>query len=483
MTLQIHAEHLNPLAAPALWAGSASTLTIPGFATPQRTSNPSLAGVAAFGVPENVQPAGFSPCHTIFSSDGFSAFGSEADRLSAITIPSGLLSTLEPLNVQCLLSLSGWFVSKPFEILQGDAREWVKSLPLPVDCVVTSPPYFGQRSYGRSANELGRENTVDSYIASLVEVFASIPLQPWASVWVNIGDKRGKDGGLLNIPIRFVLAMEAAGFRLIDHVIWVKEAAQVQGPALGHGMPEPAPGRLNGNSHEPFYRFVQSKKHAWADTCAVRVPRRNVEDIRYLPETLMECHSSLEGRNLGNVWLVPMGQTKRNHYAVFPPALIERPIAMTCPPAVTELGPRERIVEMVPYDDGQSKRRVGKYTKQDHAEMSGRQDTGRTYVPRKPVTQEWTLIDLPSRPGIVLDPFAGTGTTGEVAIKLGRLFIGIELYEENVKMAEERCEKAAGIYEFNLDALTADPNFTMTTGQERDQSQCDQAVLQELIKG
>jgi DNA modification methylase len=295
-------------------------------------------------------------------------------------------------------------------------------------------------------------------------VFASIPLQPWASVWVNIGDKRAKDGGLLNIPKRFVLAMEAAGFRLIDEVIWAKEVAQVQGPPLGRGMIEPAPGRLNGNGHEPLYRFVRIKKDAWTDTCAVRVQRRNVEAVRYLPESLMECDTSIEGRNLNNVWLVPTGQTKRNHYAVFPSALVERPIALTCPPAVTELGPRDRMVEMVKYDDGQSMRRVGKYSKQDHAEMSGRQDTGRLYVPRKPMTRGWTHSGLPSRPGIVLDPFAGTATTGEVAIKLGRLFIGVELYEQNVKMAIERCENAARIYRFSLDYLPADQNFSTITG-------------------
>jgi site-specific DNA-methyltransferase (adenine-specific) len=375
--------------------------------TAERTSNPSVLSVGVFGA----QLSGLLPYHTTLSPNEFSVFGSEANRKSARITFADLTSPIELLLVQCPFPHSGWFVSRPFEILHGDAKERVKSLPFPVDCVVTSPPYFGQRSYGRSANELGRENTVDSYIASLVEVFASIPLQPWASVWVNIGDKRGKDGGLLSIPKRFVLAMEAEGFRLIDEVIWVKEVTQVQGPPLGHGMIEPAPGRLNGNGHEPFYRFVRSKKDAWTDACAVRVQRRNVKGMRYLPESLMECDSSLEGRNLNNVWLVPMGQTKRNHYAVFPPALVERPVAMTCPPAVTELGPRDRMVEMVEYDDGQSMRRAGKYTKEDYAEMSGRHDTGRSYVPRKPVTRGWTLSGLPSRPGIVLDPFAGTGTS------------------------------------------------------------------------
>lgn len=78
------------------------------------------------------------------------------------------------------------------------------------------------------------------------------------------------------------------------------------------------------------------------------------------------------------------------------------------------------MVEMEPYDDGHSTRSIGKYTKEDCAEKSGRQDTGRTYVPRKPTTRGWSLSGLPGEPGIVLDPFCGTGTTGEAAIKLGR---------------------------------------------------------------
>jgi len=388
---------------------------------------------------------------------------SAAPQFATITL-ADLTSAIQPLLGQCPFPEPDWFVSKRFEILHGDAREKLKSLPFPVDCVVTSPPYYAQRTYGHSAKELGRENTVDGYIASLVDVLATIPLQPWASVWVNIGDKRKKDGGLLHIPERFLFAMEAKGFVLVDKVVWAKEVTPVKGCPLGHGMIEPAPGRLNGNGWEPFYRFVRNKEAAWTDTSAVRVPRLNVEDIRYLPESLMECDSSVEGRNLNNVWLVPMGQTKRSHYAVFPPALVERPIAMTCPAAVTEQGPSDRIVEMVGYDDGQSKRRVGKYTKQDSPEMSGRQDTGRAYVPRKPVTRGWTLSGLPSRPGVVLDPFCGTGTTGEVAIKLGRHFIGIELYEPNVKMASERCENAARTFELSVDALIANPLFTNTTG-------------------
>ena len=166
----------------------------------------------------------------------------------------------------------------------------------------------------------------------------------------------------------------------MDHVIWAKESVRIDGTSVGQAMIEPAPRRLNGNGHEPFYRFVLDPRQAWSDTCAVRIPRRNVADIRYLPEELMRCHTSLEGRNLTNVWNVSMGQTRESHYAVFPPALIERPVAMTCPQEITEQGPKRRIIEMVPYEEARPfSRGIGKYTKAEEEIRlkSGRQDTGR----------------------------------------------------------------------------------------------------------
>jgi hypothetical protein len=94
------------------------------------------------------------------------------------------------------------FSCEPYLIIRGDALQALRQLQT-VDCVVTSPPYFNQRSYGESSAELGKEQSVTEYIANLVKVFRTIPLAPWGSVWVNIGDKRGKRGELLNIPERF----------------------------------------------------------------------------------------------------------------------------------------------------------------------------------------------------------------------------------------------------------------------------------------
>jgi site-specific DNA-methyltransferase (adenine-specific) len=342
------------------------------------------------------------------------------------------------------------FSCERFSILRGNAMDLLKQLQTKVDCVITSPPYYNQRDYGSSSSELGRESSVGQYLANLVAVFKAIPLNRWASVWVNIGDKRGKKGELLRIPHLFANAMAEAGFFLIDEVVWAKESVQVNGESIGHCMIEPAVRRLNGGGHEPFYRFVLDPKQAWSDTCAVRIPRRNVDDIRYLPEELMMCHTSLQGRNLTNVWNISSGQTKESHYAVFPPALIERPVAMSCPLEITEQGPKRRKVLMVPYEESRPvKRAVGKYTKSEEEIRlkSGRQDTGREYIPRKPVTVGWEP-ELPAiRRGVVLDPFCGSATVGEVALKLGRNFIGIELYSEYAEIAEERCREANRIYE------------------------------------
>ena len=93
------------------------------------------------------------------------------------------------------------------------------------------------------------------------------------------------------------------------------------------------------------------------------------------------------------------GKQRSPTNAVFPPALIGRPVAMTCPLEITDHGPKRRMVEMVPYEEARPfSRGIGKYTKPEEEIRlkSGRQDTGRQYIPRKPVTAGWEP-DLPAR--------------------------------------------------------------------------------------
>ena len=102
-------------------------------------------------------------------------------------------------------------------------------------------------------------------------------------------------------------------------------------------------------------------------------------------------------------------------------------------------------MEMVEYDDGRVRgRRTGKYTS-GTVKTAGRNDVGRPYIAKYPNTIGWTEIHDGWTPGIVLDPFCGTGTTGVAALMLGRRFIGIDLYQEYADIARARCQKASRV--------------------------------------
>jgi len=385
------------------------------------------------------------------------------------------------------------FGSRPYQIYEGDAMETLRRLAaggVLFDCVVTSPPYYQQRRYGKDPRESGQEPDVSSFVASLVGLFGEVPLRPWANVWANIGDKR-KDGALLAVPDRFFVAMRDAGFFLLDEVVWAKEVVLADGTSVGRCMTDPAGWRLNGNGWEPLFRFARHPGKAWSDVSAVRIPRDAkrffhkgtegmvgkdpkggggtglpVEQHRY--SASMRCVTSLEGRVPSSVWQIGTSRSGRGHFSSFPRELVERPVAMTCPEYLVddggEIRPRERIVEQTEYYEGpgKGKRIFGQYSllnehsgspapagegaeERDAAtrEKAGRADYARQYIPRYPKTLGWTHADKPlAGPGIVLDPFVGTGTTGEVAILLGRRFVGIDLYPESVSQATGRCEKA-----------------------------------------
>jgi len=337
-----------------------------------------------------------------------------------------------------------------YQIICGDAKDVVPTLPQ-VHAVFSSPPYWDKRRYGDSDAEVGQERGVEDYIEALVSILSAVPLHPKGSMVINIGDKRGRRGQLLDIPHRFLQAMVEAGFLWADHIVWAKAVAHVDGRTDGGFMPEPTRKRMNGNALEELFRFVRARKvsDAWTDTCAVAIPRQNAEDVRYLPPELMRCHTSVEGRAVPNVWRIPVGQTRQDHHGVFPSALVERAVAMCCPVWVNPDGSLpERIIEMVPYDEGRgADRYFGKRSlvaADDQGEMRercGRNDTGRSCEAKQPVTLGWTAMDPEGSPAIVLDPFCGRGTTGEVSLRLGRSFIGIDLYDDYCELSRQCCDE------------------------------------------
>lgn len=144
----------------------------------------------------------------------------------------------------------------------GDARETLRGLASDsVDCVVTSPPYWGLRDY-RVAGQYGVEPTLDRYLASLVAVFDQVGrvLRRDGTVWVNLGDTYGGSWGnyvargscarsagqrvgwrqgslrppqtgarrkdLQGVPWRVAFALVARGWVLREAIVWVKPQAR-----------------------------------------------------------------------------------------------------------------------------------------------------------------------------------------------------------------------------------------------------------------
>ena len=146
------------------------------------------------------------------------------------------------------------------QILQGDCREVLKTLPdCSVHCCVTSPPYFGLRDYG-CAGQIGLESTPDAYVAELVAVFREVKrvLRDDGTLWLNLGDSYARQAGndrnkitdgsfrtgrtgkshllfrdgnnrppeglkekdLIGIPWRVAFALQADGWYLRQDIIW-----------------------------------------------------------------------------------------------------------------------------------------------------------------------------------------------------------------------------------------------------------------------
>lgn len=314
-------------------------------------------------------------------------------------------------------------------ILQGDTRNILPTLPdQSVQCVVTSPPYFGLRQYMPDGHpdkdkEIGVEPTPQEFTEAMVVVFREVRrvLKDDGTLWLNLGDSycntpRGNRGDwsssglngaktsaayqstlnagtaqtmnksklpgvkqkdLIGIPWRVAFALQADGWYLRQDIIWHKTT----------GMPESVKDRCTRN-HE--YLFLLSKSRTYYfDAEAIKTPAkqdwgtRDRSKGKYHNEgSGLQPHSGLTKSyataNKRSVWTISPSNYKDAHFATFPPALVE-----PCILAGSAAG-----------------------------------DT-------------------------VLDPFLGSGTTLAVAKQHGRNGIGVELNPEYAALAQQRIDAVA----------------------------------------
>lgn len=300
-------------------------------------------------------------------------------------------------------------------IIHGDCFEVLKTLDgNSIDCCVTSPPYWGLRDYGVEG-QLGLENTPEEYTEKLVSVFREVKrvLKREGTLWLNLGDSyagSGKGYGhngrlqcrnkgssfgslvcgmvpdglkqkdLVGIPWRVAFALQADGWYLRSDIIWHKP----------NPMPESVRDRPT-KAHEYIFLMSKSSRYYY-DQDSVR-------------EKYIEPINRWGGQHIRNV---------KNK--------------SSWDEATGQLTYRQR--NMRPNSKGRNKRTVWTVSTKPFREAHFA-----TFPPD--LIKPCILAGCPSG-GLVLDPFFGAGTTGLVAMKAGRHFIGIELNEEYIEIAKKR---------------------------------------------
>ncbi len=235
-----------------------------------------------------------------------------------------------------------------YEVIVGDCRTVLRDLPAEsVDCVVTSPPYFGLRDYEHE-RQLGIESTRDAYIEEIVAVFAEVfrVLRNSGTCWINLGDSynaAGRNGHgtrqgvkqgtlrasaerkdwvrpsdptakpkeLLGIPWRVALALSDAGWYLRQDIIWSKP----------NPMTESVKDRAT-KAHEYIFLMTKSERY-YFNHAAFLEPTVKGDGLR----------------NRRSVWTVPAQSFRGAHFATFPPDLVRPALLGGCPPGGTVLDP------------------------------------------------------------------------------------------------------------------------------------------------
>ena len=379
------------------------------------------------------------------------------------------------------------------QIIHGDAL----ALPLSdavVDLIVTSPPYFGLRSYTDAGEhydgQIGDEATPAEFVDALIAATAEMVrvLKPEGSIWVNLGDKYNANGpvkmsnqkagefngarrqpvaehipmkSLIGVPWRYAIrCIDELGLILRAEVIWSKP----------NGLPESVTDRVR-RSHETWFHLAKSPRY-FSAVDEIREPhesglhgaRRGARTDRRADAAarFVNTHRGLPaqpgdatafhplGKLPGSVWtiatqpLVVPDELGVDHFAAFPMEWPRRIIRGWSPSGICVAcgqGRRPVVARVFhgAYNDSEAQKQ-----QQRVGTMGGGVDRvtlGRTGEIDRRITGYACACDEPTAdttPAIVLDPFGGTGTTATVATALGRHGISVDMSADYCRLAKWR---------------------------------------------
>jgi DNA modification methylase len=322
------------------------------------------------------------------------------------------------------------------DIRVGDCRELLREMPAEsVQCCVTSPPYWGLRDYGH-AGQIGQEETPELFVQAMVEVFREVRrvLKADGTCWLNLGDTYSAGGlgpgsgkqrtnagscngnhiekprtapvgwkpkDLLMIPARVAIALCADGWYLRQEIIWAKP----------NPMPESVTDRCT-KSHEYIYLLTKSERYYY--------------DHEAIKEQAV-CGWNDSEFQTGKTAVHQLGRSQKVRPSKAKGSFNGKTEAM----ADTGQNAFRAVT------DTRNKRSVWTVPTTPYAGAHFA-----TYPPDliKPCIMAGTKCG-----DVVLDPFGGSGTTGQVAIELGRRAILLELNADYAKIIHQRTNVTMGL--------------------------------------
>lgn len=335
-------------------------------------------------------------------------------------------------------------------IITGDVRDVLPTLEdNSIDCIVTSPPYYQLRDYGME-NQIGKEDTYESYINELTNVFIECNrvLKDTGTLWINLGDKYAgsnngigsvdkknpdltdnerlktdwgncsiSDRNLMLLPFRLAVSLQKVGYILRNDIIWYKPNAMPSGGKVINKFT---------NCYEHILFFTKIDTGYFFNHTAVMEDAKydgfkDVVKLGYSTKYSNFADTKTSSKTL-DVSDETIKQLRKKHSTKFGgnkyPSNVENNIY-----------------------SGNEYHPSGKRLKRDMWEIPTQPYTGAHFAcfPEK-LVETCILAGCPEN-GTVLDVFNGSGTTGKVAYDLGRKYIGIELNPEYVKLSEKRIGK------------------------------------------